>query len=84
MNEYQAFCGRHAYDDTNVIVPMKFLTVSVYDAEYLIINKMANCHKEKIGKQIMLQASSRSKNSSIDFGLSQSAFNYSAKGVNHF
>ena len=40
---------------------MKFLTVSVYDAEYLIINEMANCHKEKIGKQIMLQASSRSK-----------------------
>jgi hypothetical protein len=24
---------------------MKFLTVSVYDAEYLIINEMANCHK---------------------------------------
>ena len=52
MNEYQAFCGRHVYDYTNVIVPMKFLTVSVYDAEYLIINEMANCHKKKIGKQI--------------------------------
>jgi hypothetical protein len=62
-----------------MIVPMKFLTVSVYDAEYFIINEMANCHKEKIGKQIMPQASSRSKNSSIDFDLSQSAFNYSAK-----
>ena len=52
---------------------MKFLTVSVYDAEYLIINEMANCHKEKFGSQIILQDSSRTKNSFIDFGLSQSA-----------
>lgn len=29
---------------------MKFLTVSVYDAEYLIINEMANCHKERVVK----------------------------------
>jgi hypothetical protein len=57
----------------NVIVPMKFLTVSVYDAEYLIVSEMANCHKEKIGNQIILQDSSRTKNSFIDFGLSQSA-----------
>jgi hypothetical protein len=29
---------------------MKFLTVSIYDAEYLVINEMANCHKEKVGE----------------------------------
>jgi hypothetical protein len=58
---------------------MKFLTVLVYEAEYLIINEMANCHKEKVGSQITLQDSSSTKNSFTDFGLSQSAFNYSAK-----
>ena len=36
---------------------MKFLTVSVYDAEYLNINEMVNCHKEKVGSQIILQDS---------------------------
>ena len=46
---------------------MKFLTVSVYDAEYLNINEMANCHKEKVGSQIILQDSSSTKNSFIDF-----------------
>ncbi len=58
---------------------MKFLTVSVYDAEYLNINEMVNCHKEKVGIQIILQDSSSTKNSFTDFGLSQSPFNYSAK-----
>ncbi len=58
---------------------MKFLTVSVYDAEYLNINEMVNCHKEKVGSQIILQDSLSTKNSFIDFGLSQSPFNHSAK-----
>ena len=75
MNDYWAYCSRHAYDDTNVIAPMKFLTVSVYHAEYLNINEMVNCHKEKVGSQIILQDSSSTKNSFIDFGLSQSPFN---------
>ena len=58
---------------------MKFLTVSVYDAEYLNINEMVNCHKEKVGSQIILQDSLSAKNSFIDFGPSQFPFNHSAK-----
>ena len=48
MNDYQAYCSRHAYDDTNVIAPMKLLTVSVYDAEHLIINEMAIVTRKKL------------------------------------
>lgn len=58
---------------------MKILTVSVYHAEYLNINEMVNCHKEKVGSQIILQDSLSTKNSFIDFGLSQSPFNHGAK-----
>jgi hypothetical protein len=45
---------------------MKFLTLLVYDAEYLIVNEMTNCHKEKVGSQIILQDSWSTKNSLID------------------